>query len=221
MSMKKTLRRWSGAISYRLWKKGKQSVKQLEFPAEFTSLAEGDIAIDAGANVGVVTKVLAANGATVHAFEPDPVAFAELTESCGDLPNVTLHQKAISDRPEGVNLYRHLNHEIDPVRFSQGSSLISDKGNVDDREGLPVEAIDVAAFMQELGGPVKVLKMDIEGSEYKVMERLLDTGMINNIDKIFVETHARRIPSLREADQKLRERIKAEGHTDRVNFNWI
>ena len=221
MNLIKLLRRWGGSIRYRLWKKGSPSVKEIQFPAEFTSLGPGDVAIDAGANVGVVTAVLAANGATVHAFEPDPTAFAKLQEACTGLPNVHLHQKAVLDCAAEVGLFRHLNHEIDPVRFSQGSSLISDKGNVDDRHGLAVEAIDLATFIEGLGQTVKVLKMDIEGSEYRVMERLLDSGMIDRVERIFVETHARRIPSLREADRKLRERIRNEGHEKRVDFNWI
>ncbi|MFM7443241.1 MAG: FkbM family methyltransferase, partial [Tabrizicola sp.] len=35
-------------------------------------LRPGDVAVDCGANRGDVTAVLAASGAVVHAFEPDP-----------------------------------------------------------------------------------------------------------------------------------------------------
>src|SRR3546814_4183293 len=41
-------------------------------------LRPGDIAIDCGANVGRFTRPIAEGGATVHAFEPNPDAFAEL-----------------------------------------------------------------------------------------------------------------------------------------------
>ena len=38
-----------------------------------------DVVFDCGANVGDVTAPLAATGATVHAFEPDPFAFGQLS----------------------------------------------------------------------------------------------------------------------------------------------
>src|SRR3546814_19939216 len=44
-------------------------------------LRPGDIAIDCGANVGRFTRPIAEGGATVHAFEPNPDAFAELSRN--------------------------------------------------------------------------------------------------------------------------------------------
>src|SRR5213078_2093013 len=62
-----------------------------------SGLSPGDIAIALGAHVGDVTERLAETGATVHAFEPNPAAFAALSARLGSRSNVVLHQKAASD----------------------------------------------------------------------------------------------------------------------------
>ncbi len=49
-----------------------------------------DLALDLGANMGVVTEQLAATGADVIAYEPDPFAFATLTQKFSEMANVTL-----------------------------------------------------------------------------------------------------------------------------------
>ncbi|TMV53643.1 FkbM family methyltransferase, partial [Thioclava sp. BHET1] len=55
-------------------------------------LRPGDLAIDCGANMGVVTAVLAETGAEVVSFEPDPFAFEQLQLRFGDHSRVTLIQ---------------------------------------------------------------------------------------------------------------------------------
>lgn len=221
MNPLKKIRQLAGALGYRLRPKREPSIARHRYPPEFHSLKPGDVAIDAGANVGTVTAALAASGATVHAFEPDEAAFALLSERCAHLPNVRLHAQAVHDQPGRLHLYRHLNHNLDPARFSQGSSLVAQKRNVDDGSGQFVEAIDLAAFINGLEGTVKLLKMDIEGAEYRVLEHLITTGAIHKVEKAFVETHARAIPSLRETDQRLRQRIARDGLSQRIDLNWV
>ena len=58
-------------------------------------LKPGDLAVDCGANMGVVTQRLAATGADVVAFEPDPFAFKTLEQKFAKLPNVTLINAAV------------------------------------------------------------------------------------------------------------------------------
>ena len=72
-------------------------------------LRAGDIVFDCGANVGDVTVQLAQSGAQVHAFEPDPVAFARLSDRFSEVDNVTLHNVAVGTQ-DGVApvSYTHL-----------------------------------------------------------------------------------------------------------------
>jgi FkbM family methyltransferase len=220
MSLKKTLKRWGGELVYRL-KPGKaQQFRQVTIP-EFLNLGPDDIAIDCGANLGVITTVLARSGAQVHAFEPNPDAFASLRSKVKDMANVHLHQQAVLDKPGTLRLYLHLNYARNPERFSQGSSLMSEKRNVDEAHGIDVEVIDLCDFIETLGRPVKLLKIDIEGAEYAVLHAMLDRGTIDLVEKVFVETHAHAIPSLQQTDAALRQRIAECGLSEKIDLNWI
>lgn len=61
------------------------------------------------------------------------------------------------------------------------------------RAGQAVEGLDFAAWLRRFEGYEEVIvKMDIEGAEYPVLERLLETGAIEIITRLFVEFHPNR-----------------------------
>ena len=179
-----------------------------------------DVAIDCGANVGNVTAAFSRAGARVHAFEPDPHAYAVLERRFRGVPNVELHPQAVLDRTGTTRLYLHVDSAHDPVGASVGSSVLSFTGNVDVRRYVDVEAVDLATFVLDLQRLVKVVKLDIEGAECPVIHRLLDTGAIDRIETVLVELHDRHVPELRHENELLRERIASEGLADRVLTDW-
>ncbi len=170
--------------------------------------------------MGDVTAVLARTGAEVHAFEPNPHAFAVLRERFGGTSNVRLHHEAALDRAARVRLFLHVDSGHDPVRASVGSSLLPFKGNVDPASYVDVDAVDLARFVLELERSVRILKLDVEGVECPIVHHLLDTGVIDRVETMFVELHDAHIPELREENARLRERLAQEGLTDRVLTDW-
>src|SRR5262245_56327195 len=98
-------------------RKRQQWLARDQFDQVVSTLRSGDIAIDCGANLGVHTRSLAATGATVHAFEPDPYTFKCLREAMKGAPNVHLINSAVSvcDGP-GV-LYRARGFDTDPAHL--------------------------------------------------------------------------------------------------------
>jgi hypothetical protein len=66
---------------------------------------------------------------------------------------------------------------------------------------------------------VRVLKLDIEGPENAVLNRLLDTGTIILVDLVVAETHEWN-PTLLAATNALRERIDGEGLAAKVRLDW-
>lgn len=82
-----------------------------------------------------------------------------------------------------------------------------------------MEQIDLVSFIDRLQRPVALLKMDIEGAEVTVLERLLDTGCIARVGHVFVETHEKRIPELAPRMQALRDRIAADD-IKTINLDW-
>lgn len=200
--------------------RGRLRPSQLDRRVAVLGVTPGDVAIDCGANVGNVTAALATRGALVHAFEPNPAAFAILAERFTDVTNVELHPQAVLDHAGTVRLYLHVDAADDPVGASAGSSVLPFKGNVDEERFVEVEAIDLSEFVLALPRPVKVLKIDVEGAECPIVNRLIDTGAIDRTETVLVELHDRHIPELGRDYAALRERLDREGLAERVLTDW-
>lgn len=181
-------------------------------------LGRDDVAIDAGANVGDFTWPLARRGIEVHAFEPDPYAFQILVQRFRSFPNVEVHQAAVSATAGEIELFRAPGIDADPAKLSKSSSVIATKSNVDPGVAVRVAAIDLGDFVAR-EPRVALLKMDIEGAEVDVLERLLDCGLLNHIPYVFVETHDHKIPAIAERMRQLRRRLAVEG-LNHLNLDW-
>lgn len=198
----------------------KHGAAQAAFEAAVTRLQPGDVAIDCGANVGKFTVPMARTGATVYAFEPNPHACAKLQQAVGSFPNVTVLQSAASTSSGEVRLLMHRRAASDPVQYSTSSTLVGGKRNVDETQYTLVQAVDFADFVSGLGGrPVRLLKMDIEGAEVGVLNRLLDAGLHERIEQAFVEVHDRQNPSLAEPTRQLRLRLAGLG-ASQFRLDW-
>jgi len=190
-----------------------------QFQRLVASLGPADIVIDAGANLGTVTAALSATGASVHAFEPDPYCVDLLRARFAGQGNVRLYPCAIGTTTGQVTLYRHQAFASDPVRRSQGSSVFVGKRDMEQTGIGKVDQVDIIDVLHGLPGRVRLMKLDVEGAEVPILERLLDTGAIDRIDWLFTETHERLIPELRQRTERLRQRL-ADGGYRQVNLHW-
>ena len=159
------------------------------------SLRRGQVAIDCGANVGEVTALFASRRAEVYAFEPNPDAYAVLLERFASTLRVRCVRSAVAATDSVAKLYLHRNAATDPLRWSTGSSLYAEKGNVDSSTAIDVETVDLSRFIAELERPVQVLKLDIEGAEIDVLGRLLDSGQLREIRHV-VNMHDNKVREL-------------------------
>ncbi|MEM0982798.1 MAG: FkbM family methyltransferase [Planctomycetota bacterium] len=183
-------------------------------------IAPGDVAIDAGANVGEVTKQLVDLGAIVHAYEPHPAAFERLEKRFGGHDRVTLHHAALSDRSGTTQLYLHQNSAQDPVYWSTGSSLMAGKRNVNPETSVEVPAVDIAEAVRTIGAPVRLIKMDVEGAEAVLLRRLIETDLLGEIGTLLVEPHGASIEGLEGELDAVRSRIDGIAGAD-VRFDWV
>lgn len=190
-----------------------------EFELAARALKPGDVAIDCGANIGVYTEMLASRGATVFAFEPDPLAFQVLQRRVGARPNVTLRQEAVGAETATVSLYRAAAFAENPVERTQSSSVLAFKPNVATDDFVNVPQVDIAEFIASLNRPVAIMKVDIEGAEFALLERLIGAGLMDRIARMFVETHDDKIPELRDVGARVRKAI-AERDVSGVNLDW-
>jgi len=186
----------------------------------FVGLCSGDIAIDCGANIGHITNKMALTGAKVYAFEPNPYAYRLLEKRFAKFPNVTCINKGVWDRNSKVRLYLHEKADEDQVKWSTGSSLLSYKRNVNSKTSVGVEVIDLVQFIRDLNAHIALIKIDVEGVECAIINKLIDSGVIKVIQHCLVETHERGIPELKKDIGKLKKRIEVEKLTN-INLKYI
>jgi FkbM family methyltransferase len=181
----------------------------------------GDIIIDAGANVGDVTSLFARTGATVHAFEPNPVCYRIIEKRFANLSNVKTHAAGVMDRPCSLTLSTpKAHHDYDDIDTTVAATFVAQPASDTELVQTDVECIDLADFILNLPRPVTLLKMDIEGAEIPVLNHLMDTGAMDRVQLAVVETHERFSAELAASTEALRERLKATGIEHKVRLDW-
>jgi FkbM family methyltransferase len=209
-------------IVERAWSSIKRS-DRVDFPeiALSVSMGPGDIVIDCGANVGDVSSRFARTGATVHAFEPNPDCYKILLRRFRAMPNVKCYPFGVMDRKCKLSLQTPVVHAgFDAVEVTVAATFVAANSAVG-QTSVDVECIDLAAFITDLKGPVKLIKIDIEGSEIQVINKLLDTGLNQLVDWMIVETHERLSEDLAATTSLLRNRVTAAGLADKIRLDWV
>ena len=209
-------------LGYMWWKLSgakarSQRLAKDQFNAILSKLGPSDVAMDLGANVGEFTKKMTETGAQTYAFEPDPHAANLLRDKLSNVNNVTIFETAVGAREETATLYRRNRFDAEPERATKSSSLFSDKSNMDAASGFEVQVMDFCKFATDLDHDIAIIKMDIEGAEVELMERLLDDPIANRIGEIFVATHERKLPELAARTAALKARTVGQ---DRPFVNW-
>jgi FkbM family methyltransferase len=147
-------------------------------------LADRDeTAIDAGANVGLMSNLLAhavGPDGRVISFEPHPLIFDTLASNVSrwraieQIDTVTIRQVAVSSSPGQQRL------GADPDTFDQNKGTASLEVND------PAHSIDVHTVRldREISTSIGVLKLDVEGHELAALrgsQALLSRGLIRDI----------------------------------------
>ncbi|MHA7888454.1 MULTISPECIES: FkbM family methyltransferase [Roseicyclus] len=190
-------------------------------------LEPGDVVFDCGANVGDVTAPLAATGATVHAFEPDPYAFDQLSKRVAGMENVILHNVAVGVTAGSVQLMRAANFDDNPKGGSVKSTVIPGGRNINEAAGATIDVQMIAlpemirAEAAKAGGRIAFLKMDIEGAELDLLEHMQAENLFDLVGLTVAETHENKFRDLRPRFAALREAVAEHHPVTRVNLDWI
>jgi len=177
------------------------------------------ISIDCGANQGDVVEKLLKETDVVYAFEPAKIPFKKLKKRFQNNPKVKCFNNLILDKKSKLKLNYYMDKYGNEGGF-QSSSIFSRQGRrLMDQPFDEVESIDLCEFIKSLGENIHILKMDIEGAEYRVLNKLIDTKVIFNIDKLFVEFHANKIKTLKDEEVALEKKIKSLG-IDNIYGEW-
>lgn len=146
-----------------------------------------NVYIDCGAYNGDTLnceKLFGFNADYKIAFEPNPNYHARLAK------------RRIDRLEKSVVWYENttIKFSIDKSKTPMGSSVMKTKPQFNKGTKIQVPAIDFAEYITQFKDDVILVKMDIEGAEFKVLKHLIDTGTDQLIDKLYVETHENKIP---------------------------
>ena len=191
-----------------------------QFVRHMDQLTKADIVIDVGANIGLVSECLARRGSKVISFEPNVAAFSNLQMVAAKFKNIDARNVAVGTKNKTVKLYLHKDSASTEDDLSQASSLLPNKPNVSTKFFEEIQEIDFAEFIHSLNSPIELLKIDIEGFEIELINHLLDTNALNDVKKVYVETHERKFTELAGPTEKLKVRIKAEGYENKFFYDW-
>jgi FkbM family methyltransferase len=174
------------------------------------------VVIDIGACVGEFFKqYLDKPNVIIHAFEPLKVNFQYLQENYSD-PRVKLYPWAVSNFDGESNFYKKFKvvngkRQYDYVTCA-GSSLKQDKKNVDPSVFEKVKVIKISTFVRQNDiKKIDVLKIDVEGSEYDVIEDVLESHLYEIADFIHYEDHTRKLRSIKAKRDTILEQINSLG----------
>jgi FkbM family methyltransferase len=180
----------------------------------------GMIVLDIGANRGDVAAAFAARGATVIALEPNSDIFPALEALAIRYPGIRPQMCAVLDEDTELKLYLHRDYDGGALDHSESSSLIADKPNVSAERYQTVAVRDIVKVIEEIGRPIDIVKIDAEGGEYRILTRMIESGVCRLVGKILVETHHDRIPSLRPEHERVLALIAEHGLADKIRLDW-
>ena len=177
-----------------LWLRRQTKVKTVAF--DDWEIATGELdansivySLGVGDDINFDLAMIQQFGCHVYAFNPMPTSATYVTNKQPP-PAFEFHQWAIAAQDGTLTLYPRVKKDgtLSEMMFTLAPEAASRE------HGVEVPAYSIASLMMKLGHKhVDVLKMDIEGAEYEVLEGLLDAQ--NKPRQLLVEFH-HRIPGI-------------------------
>lgn len=174
--------------------------------------------IDGGARIGESLNILINNrndldNAIIIFYECNPKHINTLQNIINkDKHRIIIEQKALWNKNEQKNFYFS-----EDIWGDLGCTLKPEKKEkLDLKNPISVECVDINDVIESIDNDYYIiLKLDIEGAEYEVLERLLETGNIKRINELYVEFHDN---FFGKDSATLKEKISK--YNIKCDFNW-
>jgi len=143
---------------------------------------EPKLVFDIGANIGVVSSLLANiyPAAKIHCFEPEKENFDLLIKNTASYENIRALKVGLGNKTEDRILYS----STDETNLGGFSNFIKDGS-----ESQTVNIVRMDKICQEVGTP-DFIKIDVEGAEYEILSAIPDiskvkwiTGELHGVDE--------------------------------------
>lgn len=170
--------------------------------------------VDCGAHVEVFSDVALACGGICYAFEPNKYLYAFLRDLYKGNEKLILSNQAVSNKNGKTTFYNGVNNAT-----SEGASITRNWGG----SSYEVEMLDFCEFLKDIiqkHHKISLIKIDIEGAEFDVLDSLIEQKLYENVEYIMVETHERFFENPKEKIENLKNKI-AKNNIQNIFLDWI
>jgi FkbM family methyltransferase len=172
-------------------------------------LDSSSLVLDVGAYVGAwAAKVSDRYGCTVHAYEPASAALRQAGKELQGRAKIHLHAYGLGAADVTARM----------ALAGPGSSIHTATSPMGSYEDITIR--DVAAVLDELGADqIDLLKVNIEGGEFDLFDRLVETGWMPRIRQTMIQFHEFHPNAYRRRRRVLRALRRT--HTEVWNYPWV
>jgi FkbM family methyltransferase len=187
------------------------------------------IYIDLGANCGNSYALFKERIDEAHLFEPQPAVFEEwLKPLAASTPGVHAYGAAISDSDGQLDFFVDGVFPSKICTFHQGyphgaSSVLKGIAGSGSTK-VTVKSMDIALFMYKIlaeqgaSKPYLIVKIDIEGMETRILNRLRSNKLLCHVNELLIEWHCSTGPGCRPENHDVMFREECPG----LNYTeWI
>jgi len=185
------------------------------------------VLLDCGSHLGQGLKHLSKlktidNSWEIHSWEANPHTFKQLLNTFEFKYKVNFYNQAVSDHDGlikiNIETTKQKRSEIE-TDLGQGSSIVSLEqwnGGLHIGKFLKTEKIECIDFSEWIKKNYNqndyiVVKIDIEGAEYDVLEKIISNNAVDYIKEFYIEWHSRFFVNQQEIldrELKIKEKIK-------------
>ncbi len=173
----------------------------------FKSRTSSPKIIDCGSNIGMSILYIKSlyPDSSIIGFEPNKMVFdvLERNMSMNNVQGVTLINKALSDHEGTIQFFQsnNINETLDNSCIKEG-----------ERKSVSVECTRLSNY---INSQIDLLKIDVEGLEYQLLEELKSNDKLKFIDLIIMEFHCNKIHDV----NPMLKMLESEGFDNEVKSN--
>lgn len=166
----------------------------------------------------------------IYSLEPMPRQFEVLTQKYSHLENVELLEYGLSNQTGEALIYGD--------NSIMEASIYADKRDANSSFETVCQFVEASEFVSKLSLKTDerfIMKLNCEGAETIILQNLIDTGVIWDLDNIMIDFDVRKIPSMAWSEAHIMKELKRIGfnkyslcdevmhgvtHQDRI-ANWL